>query len=444
MEARARKKKNDNDSVCVHNNKHPILNMYMLHILISLLASLTLQSCLVCNGMASSSQEEMETDGLIQVPTGTLSNGIHIPLVGLGCASGVRKQHVKSALEQGYRFLDTAQSYNWGYHEDDVGSALHEFMMANNGIEIDNRKVFIQTKIHPEDLGYDATKRAIEVSLKRLKVSTIDSVLIHKPRCWEGACRKQPEGTWQDSWKALEEYYKAGTIRAIGICDVTDSLLDELLQQEIPPHIIQNWMDPIHQDKNIRNRCQREGIQYQAYSTLGTQWVHHRGIKENPVLQNSILLQIARKYNVDVAQIVIQWATKHHNMSVLPASTDPQRQYNNLFHSFEFELTQEEVKQIDAIDGQAPNPQKPNPNAVHVTFENQSEGPINAYWISDDGSEILITKDVSEGDSFPLDTYHGHNFVFRDVGSSMFVGEHTISRDNGKDQRHIVGGRVEL
>jgi len=92
------------------------------------------------------------------MPTFVLHNGQEVPLVGLGCASGVRQAHVVSALKAGYRFLDTAQSYRWGYHEDEVGSALQQVALDSSD------PAFIQTKIHPEDLGFNSTKRAVEVS----------------------------------------------------------------------------------------------------------------------------------------------------------------------------------------------------------------------------------------------------------------------------------------
>ena len=273
-----------------------------------------------------------------------LHNGVRVPLVGLGCASGVREQHVRSALDAGYRFFDTAQSYSWGYHEDEVGAAVAAYKSsvlsagdADDGQITEPADVFVQTKIHPENLGYDATRLAVHVSLKRLKTDRIDSVLIHKPRCWEGACSKEPEGTWQDSWRALEEFVDAGIVGAIGICDVDDRLLDELLQQRIKPHIIQNWMDPLHQYKGIRQRCKEEGILFQAYSSLGSQWVHHRGHSTNPVLTNPTLEGIAKKYDVSVAQVIINWATRH-GVSVLPASTNAQRQKDNL-NSFGFQLS---------------------------------------------------------------------------------------------------------
>merc|ERR1712224_202733 len=162
-------------------------------------------------------------------------------------------------------------------------------------------------------------------------------MLIHKPYCWEGACAKKAEGTWHDSWKALEEFYKAGLVRAIGICDVDDKLLDELLKKEIKPHIIQNWMDPFRQDKRMRERCKHEGIQYQAYSTLGAQWLHFKGWSESPVLTSPVLREISNRYSKTVAQIVINWATRH-GVAILPASKQEQRQQSNL-DSFGFELT---------------------------------------------------------------------------------------------------------
>eukprot|EP00747_Dinoflagellata_sp_TGD_P103227 gnl/TRDRNA2_/TRDRNA2_168898_c1_seq3.p1 gnl/TRDRNA2_/TRDRNA2_168898_c1~~gnl/TRDRNA2_/TRDRNA2_168898_c1_seq3.p1 ORF type:complete len:231 (+),score=32.08 gnl/TRDRNA2_/TRDRNA2_168898_c1_seq3:62-754(+) len=172
---------------------------------------------------------------IVTVPAATLSNGQKLPLVGLGCSSGIRQAHVLSALELGYRHFDTAQAYRWGYQEHEVGNAVSE-----SGIRRED--IFLQTKIDPEDLGYEETKKAFLTSLKRLRSSYLDSVLIHKPRCWEGACSRVPAGTWHDSWKALEEFYEAGMVRAIGICDVDDGLLDELLQKKHKPHIIQNWM----------------------------------------------------------------------------------------------------------------------------------------------------------------------------------------------------------
>ena len=176
----------------------------------------------------SNSQDEKK------VPTAKLHNGIEIPLIGLGGSNGVRTEHIKSALEIGYRLVDTARGNVTGYHEEDVGVALDEYYKKRNA-----DKVFVQTKIHPEDLGYSATINAVHASLERLK-GNLDAVLIHRAHCANNFCEREPEGTWQESWKALEDLYDEGLIKAIGICDVTYELFDELLQQRIKPHIIQS------------------------------------------------------------------------------------------------------------------------------------------------------------------------------------------------------------
>ncbi|CAK9032811.1 Glyoxal reductase (GR) (Methylglyoxal reductase) [Durusdinium trenchii] len=205
------------------------------------------------------------------------------------------------------------------------------------------------SKIHPEDLGYTSTLSAFKVSLQRLKTDYLDVMLLHKPWCWPGACSRQPEGTWKDGWRALEELHGLGQALAIGICDVDMDLLEELLQQRQKPHIIQNWMDPFHQDKLVRRKCQEEGIQYQAYSTLGAQWVYFKGYEVNPVFSNLVLQEIAQFHNRTVAQVVLNWAV-HRGISIIPASKDPTRQRSN-FHSFDFTLAQEQMDAIDALDG---------------------------------------------------------------------------------------------
>ena len=403
-------------------------------------------SLLVATARLSSSSSSSDQEAMA-IPTGTLHNGVVVPLVGLGCASGVRKKHVSSALSIGYRYFDTAQSYNWGYHEDEVGDAIQKFR-SNREEPQNNDPIFIQTKIHPEDLGYEATKRAVLKSLDRLKVGTLDSVLIHKPRCWEGACTKIPEGTWQDSWKALEEFYEAGTItKSIGICDVSSpALLDELLSQKIKPHVIQNWMDPLHQDKTMRRRIQENGILYQAYSSLGTQWYHHKGHKINPVTNHPTLIKIAEAHGADVGQVVVNWATTGHGISVLPASTNPVRQEGNLLNSFRFELTEDELKQIDALDGKVPK--AGDDREVSIRFEHHdtadSRQDIDVYWLdrqesdNDEETEVHVGT-VKAGRALSITSYHGHTFRFRDPsGTAVSYRDHTIEQEQGKRQVHVI------
>ena len=362
-------------------------------------------------------------------PVATLSNGDVLPMVGLGCASGVGKGHVLSALGVGYRYLDTAQSYQWGYREDEVGDAVRDS-------PVDRDDVYVQSKIHPEDLGYNATRRAFLKSLERLKMFRVDSMLIHKPRCWEGACHKVPEGTWRDSWRALEDLRDEGLVSSIGICDVDDGILDELLTQRVRPHIIQNWMDPFHQDVRIRERCREEGIQYQAYSSLGSQWAHHMGHGQNPVMNDATLRSIADTHNVDVAQVVINWATRH-GIAVVPASTNLGRQRSNL-DSFHFDLTDKEMRAIDALDGKAERKaQRLDPDKVSLVFENKGLGRVKSFWVESSSGEEILVGEIDTYGEMALDSYHGHSFVFRD-GEGALVGQHTVAKHKGRQQRHVV------
>jgi diketogulonate reductase-like aldo/keto reductase len=395
------------------------------------------------------------------VPTFTLANNITIPLVGLGSASGVGYLHVNSAINAGYRFIDTAQSASWGYKEAEVGSAVADAKMRyedwKNGDS--NEYVFVQTKIHPQDLGYEATKTAIQLSLERLHVTSLDSVLLHKPRCWEGVCTKEPEGTWEDSWKALEEAYDDGLIRSIGICDVDSRLLDQLLAKRIKPTIIQNWFDPFNQDKQLRERIASinkqqdekgtvEGkILYQGYSTMGTQW-KMRGYDTSPVFDNYILKNIAKKYGVSIPQILINWATRQGVM-VLPASTDASHQEANL-NSFGFVLTDDEIEDINSLDGHPRGKRKlrtfnngneegiekhGDPNKVQVHFLNHvPNSPVTVYWVdgSNPDNHLPMGEMKEYREQVNLESFHGHEFVFKDNNGKLL---HKVSVDRGEGKR---------
>jgi 2,5-diketo-D-gluconate reductase A len=266
------------------------------------------------------------------------------------------------------RFVDTAQSASWGYKESEVGNAVFDVKQRwedwKSG-ETDEY-MFVQTKIHSQDLGYHATKSKIEQSLQNLCVTSLDSVLLHKPRCWERICAYEAEGTWEDSWRAFEEAYAydAGIVRSIGICDVDNHLFDRLLTKRIKPTIIRNWFDPFNQDTQLRkkiaaiNKQQEETgllenkILNQGYSTLSTQW-KMRGYVTNPVLDNYVSKNISKKHGVSIPhQVLINWATRQGVM-VLPASTDSTHQESNL-NSFNFVLTDEEMKDIKQLDGHPP------------------------------------------------------------------------------------------
>jgi diketogulonate reductase-like aldo/keto reductase len=426
-------------------------------------------------GSSRPSAEAMATTTSPPPPRFTMYNNVTVPMVGLGSASGVKYHHVVSAIEAGYRFVDTAQSHSWGYREEDVGRAVRDLQRRyedrRRGVEdvVDDDDddgggdyVFVQTKIHPEDLGYESTKRMIRVSLDRLSSTTLDSVLIHKPRCWEGACSREPEGTWHDSWKALEEAVDSGIVRSVGMCDVDGRLLDELLNKRIGPHVIQNWFDPFHQDGAVRRRIERHNadhpdrrILYQGYSSLGTQWHHHRKYPDNPVLNDPTLTSIAARHGATVPQVVIQWATRSGVMA-LPASTSPDHQFSNL-NSFHFELSEGDMSAIDGMDGSPPP--RPGPkeekdrNEVSLRFVNRAAGTVHAYWVPEgnagEGDRVRVGEMVAPGDVLALTSYHGHAFVFRDGGDGgggddgRMLGRHVVDRSLGSEQNHEIEDRTE-
>jgi diketogulonate reductase-like aldo/keto reductase len=409
-------------------------------------------------------------------PKFMMHNNITVPMIGLGSASGVRYPHVVSAIEAGYRFVDTAQSHSWGYREEDVGGAVRDLEMrhedrqggddgddaGDGGDGGEGDYVFVQTKVHPEDLGYESTKRMIRVSLDRLASTALDSVLIHKPRCWEGACARDPEGTWHDSWRALEEAVDAGIVRSVGICDVDGRLLDELLEKRIGPHVIQNWFDPFHQDKVLRRRIERHNaehpdgrILYQGYSSLGTQWHHHRKYPYNPVLNDPTLMAIAARHNATVPQVVIQWATRSGVMA-LPASTSPAHQISNL-NSFHFALSDGEMSTIDGMDGEPPprpGPKEEGRDEVSLRFVNRAAGTVRAYWVPEgsagEGDHVLVGGMMAPGDVLALTSYHGHAFVFKDGDGGggggddgRMLGRHIVDRSLGSEQNHEIEDRSE-
>ena len=428
-----------------------------------------LQTLLICHSRISPITHDYDENALSSmIPTFTLSSNITVPLVGLGSASGVSYSHVKTAIEVGYRYVDTAQSHSWGYREEDVGKAVYDAKRRyedwpnnNDNIAVDNINdyVFVQTKIHPQDLGYTSTQNAIQLSLKRLQVTSLDSILLHKPRCWSGVCTHEPEGTWHDSWVALEEAVDSGIVRSIGICDVDNRLLDELLQKRIGPTTIQNWFDPFHQDKALRRRIEihnqqhpEKRILYQGYSSLGTQWFHHKGYTENPVLNHPTLQSIAKDHGATVPQVVIQWATRQGVM-VLPASRNVSHQKSNL-NSFYFTLSDDEMKAIDDLDGNPPplpKPKEKDPNEVQLQFTNHIEGHVNVYWVPQGGSEndhVHVGEMKTAGDTLKLTSYHGHAFVFKKDGndgngSTKMLNHHVVDKAFGSEQNHEIEDRSE-
>uniref|UniRef100_A0A7S4B0V3 ShKT domain-containing protein n=2 Tax=Chrysotila carterae TaxID=13221 RepID=A0A7S4B0V3_CHRCT len=271
-----------------------------------------------------------------------------MPAIGFGCAGHVRAAALVDGINAGYRLFDTAQATEW-YLEEELGAAI-----ATSGVA--RSSLFITSKLHPRDLGEQSTLAAFPNSLRRLRTDYLDAFMLHYPRCFSALCETEPEGGWRESWRALETLYDRGLVRAIGVCNFSPAELNELIGfARIKPHLVQSWMDPLHQERPLRKMCAQHGVRFQAYSSLGTQ---HR-TRINPVLHHPVLARISHELGRSVAQIVLRWALQH-NVSVIPRSTKRKHIESNL-QLDGFELSAEQMRAIDALDGSDPNGAVPSP-----------------------------------------------------------------------------------
>lgn len=251
-----------------------------------------------------------------------LSNGVTISVLALGTwkSTGRKvKEAVKTALDVGYRHIDTAKIYG---NEREVGEAIRE-----SGIP--REELFVTTKLWNGDQGYEKGKKAFEESLENLGFDYVDLYLIHWP---------EPR-TRQESWKALEELYTAGKCKAIGVSNYTIKHLEEVkTYAKIMPMVNQVEFHPFLYQKELLEYCQKNTIQLEAYSPLA----HGEKIK------NMVLSEIAAAHGKSNAQVMLRWSLQHGNV-VLPKSVTPERIKEN-FDVFDFELTAGEMAQIDALN----------------------------------------------------------------------------------------------
>ncbi|GAB5368849.1 hypothetical protein AAMO2058_001355000 [Amorphochlora amoebiformis] len=367
------------------------------------------------------------------IPVFKLSNGVEYPLLGLGCASGVRKSHAISAINKGIRLLDTAQAYHWGYREDEIGQAIVES-------RVNRSEIFVQTKLDPAYLGTETTRMAIETSMKNLQVEYLDSLLIHFPTCQR--CQKAPEGTWLDSWRVMEDYYQSGRIRAIGVSNFDLTLLKHLNRHAVVmAHVVQNWMDPFHQDKQVRQWCQDNNILYQAYSQFGGQWRHQRdGIEGSPALTNPVIRQIATKHQKTPSQVIVQWLVSL-GVSAIPASTNPKHQQVNI-EALGFELTDNQIQQIQTLDGVMPGIARDgkghegSSEQIKTTFKNLLSSNVNVYWI-DQNAHYQFQSEIGASESIEIGTYKGHTFVAQGEDGEI-IGRYIIPPNAAQNGKHTV------
>ena len=253
-----------------------------------------------------------------------LSNGIKMPMVGFGVFQvddqKVCEQAVLDAIKVGYRSIDTAATY---LNEEAVGRAV-----ATSGIK--REELFITTKLWVQDHGYDNTKRAFDKSLKKLGLDYLDMYLIHKPY-----------GDYYGSWRAMEDLYKEGLIKAIGVTSFpSERLLDLFLHNEIKPMVNQIETNVWFQRKEEEDFLKKEGIAHEAWAPFA------EGNKD--VFNAPVLKEIGEKYGKSTGQVMLRWLIQR-DVIVIPKSVKKERMKQNI-DVFDFELAAEDMERIAAMD----------------------------------------------------------------------------------------------
>ncbi|GFR43408.1 hypothetical protein Agub_g4489, partial [Astrephomene gubernaculifera] len=279
-----------------------------------------------------------------------LSNGVLMPAVGYGCAGlgEATRTTVGWALRAGYRHLDSAQAREW-YREDLVGEAMWDFIAAagaGGGGAVRREDIFVTSKLHPRHLGYETTLRQFNESLKDLRSPYVDLFLLHYAECWGGLCGGAvPAGDFLDSWRALEELYGRGLVRAIGVSNFSPEQLKRLLAAaRVRPAVLQTHVDPLEPAVDLQTLCRTEGITLTAYSTLGTQYGGGGG-GGNPVLGHPVLKAVgAEAGGRSAAAVSLRWALQQ-GLVVLPRSSNEGRIRDNL-KLFDWELSEAQMRRL--------------------------------------------------------------------------------------------------
>ena len=253
----------------------------------------------------------------------TLSNGVKMPILGYGVYQVTKdecERCVLDALKAGYRAVDTAQSY---FNEDEVGAAIEK-----SGIPRED--IFLTTKVWVEHYGYEAAKASVLEFMRKLKTDYLDLCLLH-----------QPFADYYGAWRALEELYEAGKIRAIGVSNFyPDRLVDIASFARIRPMVNQVETHPHNQQIVAKGYMDKYGIQIEAWAPFG----EGRG----GLFEDATLKEIGAKYGKSVAQVILRWHIQR-SVVVIPKSTHYERMVENL-NVFDFSLTDGDMEQIRALD----------------------------------------------------------------------------------------------
>lgn len=253
-----------------------------------------------------------------------LNSGAEMPPIGFGVFQiqdlRVCQQAVEDAIDVGYRLLDTAAVYG---NESAVGAAVQ-------ASAVPRKELFLTTKLWVQDAGYDQTKRAVETSLKNLKTSYLDLLLIHRPF-----------GDYYGAWRAMEELYDEGVLRSIGVSNFESArLIDLVMNNRTTPAVCQVECHPFFQQSDAIGIMQEYGIQPEGWAPFAE---GKHGIFTLPLLS-----EIGEKYGKSAAQVILRWNTQR-GVVVIPKSIHRNRMEQNI-DIFDFILTEEEMASIAALD----------------------------------------------------------------------------------------------
>ncbi|MCD8316308.1 MAG: aldo/keto reductase [Eggerthellaceae bacterium] len=253
----------------------------------------------------------------------TLSNGVQMPVIGLGVAELKGDECVNlilEALNMGYRSIDTAQAYG---NEEEVGQALQK-------TDVDRKDIFLTTKVWYTNSGYDLAMKSIKESMEKLQTDYLDMCMIHKP--W---------GDYYGIWRALEDLYDKGIVKALGVTTFDASQMIDLADfNRIAPMVNQVETNPLIQQKTVRKYAEKLGVQIEAWAPFAR---GHDNIWANPLLN-----VIAQKHGKSVAQIILRWDIQN-NVIAIPKTTDLVHMKQNL-EVFDFELDDDDMQAISTLD----------------------------------------------------------------------------------------------
>ena len=253
-----------------------------------------------------------------------LNNGLNMPLLGFGVFQitdqNQCEQSVLSALKTGYRLIDTAACYG---NERAVGAAIKKSGIARE-------EVFIVSKVWIQDAGYSKTQASFEKALRNLQTDYLDLYLVH-----------MPYGDYHGSWKAMEELYLAGKIKAIGVCNfLPDRLVDLVLSHKIAPAVNQIELHPFCQQKELHQVMQKYDIKVMAWAPFAE--------GRAGIFQNKILVNIGLTYEKTPAQVILRWL-RQNNIIAIPKSVHSERIREN-FAIADFSLADADIRHIENMD----------------------------------------------------------------------------------------------